>query len=62
FHSLPRDQAPYVSIPLNTVIELVPSKRGCVEKRYLLLNKEEMTKEGQDEPVNSVPVKDTYRN
>lgn len=58
FTGLPRDQAPYVSIPLNTVIELSPNAYGCVEKRYLLLSKEEMMKDGQDEPVTSMPVKD----
>lgn len=57
FMGLPRDQAPYVSIPLNTVIELTPHAYGCDEKRYLLLSKEEMMKDGQDEPVTSMPVK-----
>lgn len=58
FMGLPRDQAPYVSIPLNTVIELTPNTYGCEEKRYLLLSKEEMMKDGQDEPVTSMPVKE----
>ena len=58
FMGLPRDQAPYVSIPLNTVIELQPNAYGCEEKRYILLSKEEMVKDGQDEPVTSMPVKD----
>ena len=44
FMGLPRDQAPYVSIPLNTVIQLTPNTYGCDEKRYLLLSKEEMMK------------------
>lgn len=56
---LSRDEAPYVSIPLNTVIELTPHAYGCEEKRYLLLSKEEMLKDGQDEPVTSMPVKAT---
>jgi len=47
-----------VSIPLNTVIELTPNAYGCVEKRYLLLSKEEMMNDGQDEPVTSMPMKD----
>lgn len=55
---LSRDEAPYVSIPLNTVIELTPDAYGCKEKRYLLLSKEEMMKDGQDEPVTSMPVRD----
>jgi hypothetical protein len=54
---LPREQAPYVNIPLNTVIELTPLAYGCTEKRYLLLSKEEMMCDGQDEPVTSMPVK-----
>ncbi|KAL9191025.1 hypothetical protein ACHAXT_000731 [Thalassiosira profunda] len=58
FMGLPREQAPYVSIPLNTVIELIPHAYGCEEKRYLLLSKEEMLKDGQDEPVTSMPVKE----
>ena len=58
FMGLPRSQAPYVSIPLNTVIELTPNAYGCEEKRYLLLSKEEMLKDGQDEPVTSMPVKE----
>lgn len=47
---LDRDEAPYVSIPLNTVIELTPNAYGCEEKRYLLLSKEEMMKDGQESP------------
>lgn len=58
FMGLPRDQAPYVSIPLNTVIQLTPNAYGCEEQRFLLLSKEEMMKDGQDEPVTSMPVKD----
>lgn len=58
FMGLPRDEAPYVSIPLNTVIELTPNAVGCDEKRYLLLSKEEMMKDGQDEPVTSMPMKE----
>ena len=60
FMGLDRDQAPYVSIPLNTVIELTPNAYGCEEKRYLLLSKEEMSgmSDGQDEPVTSMPMKD----
>lgn len=58
---LPREKAPYVSIPLNTVIELTPTAYGCEEKRYLLLSKEEMMNDwsdGQDEPVTSMPMKE----
>ena len=55
---LTREQAPYVSIPLNTVIELKPHAYGCDEKRYVLLSKEEMMKDGQDEPVTSMPMKE----
>lgn len=55
---LSRDQAPYVSIPLNTVIELRPHAYGCEQKRHVLLSKEEMLKDGQDEPITSMPMKE----
>ena len=53
---LDRREAPYVSIPLNNVIELTPHAYGCHEKRYCLMMKEEMLNDGQDEPVTSMPV------
>jgi len=56
FMGLDRKDAPYVSIPLNNVIELSPHAYGCHEKRYCLLSREEMLKDGQDEPVTSMPV------
>lgn len=56
FMGLDRKEAPYVSIPLNNVIELTPHAYGCHEKRYCLMMKEEMLKDGQDEPVTSMPV------
>lgn len=55
---LPREEAPFVSIPLNTVIELRPHAYGCEEKRYVLLSKEEMLKDGQDEPITSMPMQE----
>lgn len=57
FMGLDRKEAPYVSIPLNSVIELSPHAYGCHEKRYCLMRKEEMLHDGQDEPVTSMPVK-----
>mmetsp|Transcript_18518 Transcript_18518/g.22228 ORF Transcript_18518/g.22228 Transcript_18518/m.22228 type:complete len:175 (+) Transcript_18518:151-675(+) len=61
FMGLDRKEAPYVSIPLNMVIQLHPHAYGCDEKRFLLMTKEEMmnnsTQDGQDEPVTSMPVK-----
>lgn len=56
FMGLDRKEAPYVSIPLNNVIELTPHAYGCHEKRYCLMMKEEMLNDGQDEPVTSMPV------
>lgn len=56
FMGLDRKEAPYVSIPLNNVIELTPHAYGCHEKRYCLMMKEEMLADGQDEPVTSMPV------
>lgn len=58
FMGLNRKDAPYVSIPLNHVIELTPHAYGCYEKRYCLMGREEMLKDGQDEPVTSMPQKD----
>ena len=56
FMGLDRKEAPYVSIPLNNVIELTPHAYGCHERRYCLMMKEEMLLDGQDEPVTSMPV------
>lgn len=55
FMGLDRKEAPYVSIPLNNVIELTPHAYGCHEKRFCLMAKEEMFNDGQDEPVTSMP-------
>lgn len=55
FMGLDRKEAPYVSIPLNNVIQLTPHAYGCHEKRYCLMVKEEMLNDGQDEPVTSMP-------
>ena len=57
FMGLDRKEAPYVSIPLNNVIELTPHAYGCHEKRYCLMRREEMLNDGQDEPVTSMPAK-----
>lgn len=56
FMGLDRQEAPYVSIPLNNVIELKPHAYGCHERRFCLMRKEEMLIDGQDEPVTSMPV------
>jgi broad specificity phosphatase PhoE/predicted kinase len=55
FMGLERRDAPYVSIPLNTIIQLTPHAYGCHEKRTCLMDKKEMLKDGQDEPVTSMP-------
>mmetsp|Transcript_66791 Transcript_66791/g.100710 ORF Transcript_66791/g.100710 Transcript_66791/m.100710 type:complete len:546 (+) Transcript_66791:172-1809(+) len=57
FMGLDRKEAPYVSIPLNHVIQLTPHAYGCHETRYCLMKKEEMLNDGQDEPVTSMPEK-----
>lgn len=57
FMGLDRKEAPYVSIPLNNVIQLTPHAYGCHEKRYCLMRREEMLNDGQDEPVTSMPAK-----
>lgn len=59
FMGLDRTEAPYVSIPLNNVIELTPHAYGCHEKRFCLMRKEEMLHDGQDEPITSMPVRTT---
>jgi len=56
FLGLKREDAPYVNIPLNTIIELSPHAYGCHEKRSVLMTKSEMFVDGQDEPVTSMPV------
>jgi broad specificity phosphatase PhoE len=61
FMGLDRKDAPYVSIPLNNVIQLTPHAYGCEEKRFCLMNKEEMLNDGQDEPVTSMPRGDKVR-
>jgi broad specificity phosphatase PhoE len=57
FMGLDRKEAPYVSIPLNNVIQLTPHAYGCHEKRFCLMHKDEMESDGQDEPVTSMPRK-----
>lgn len=57
FMGLDRKEAPYVSIPLNNVIQLTPHAYGCHEKRFCLMHKEEMENDGQDEPITSMPMK-----
>ncbi len=55
FMGLSREDAPYVSIPLNTIIQLTPHAYGCHENRVCLLKKHEMLPpDGQDEPVTSL--------
>ena len=56
FMGLTREEAPYVSIPLNHVIQLTPNAYGCHERRVCLMDKSEMLKDGQDEPVTSMPT------
>lgn len=40
FMMLDKKEAPTISIPLNTVIKLVPHPYGCHEERFVLINKE----------------------
>mmetsp|Transcript_14962 Transcript_14962/g.26901 ORF Transcript_14962/g.26901 Transcript_14962/m.26901 type:complete len:518 (-) Transcript_14962:78-1631(-) len=40
FTFMDKSKAPTISIPLNTVIKLVPRNHGCDEERFVLLNKE----------------------
>ena len=47
---LSREEAPYVSIPLNTVVHLQPGAFSCKETRHTLY-RITMCKDGQDEPL-----------
>jgi broad specificity phosphatase PhoE len=38
FMGLSREDAPYVSIPLNTIIQLTPHAYGCHEKRFVFFD------------------------
>lgn len=53
---LPREDAPYVSIPLNTVIKLEPKVYSCDEKRFKLIEKPKLD-DGQTEPPTSMDRK-----
>lgn len=50
---LSRNEAPYVSIPLNSVLELRPQAFHCTVKEHKLYSPTDGTLEsdGQDEPV-----------
>jgi len=56
FMGLSREDAPYVNIPLNTLIKLTPHADICEEERICLMDKEEMLHDGQDEPITSMPA------
>ena len=62
FMGLTREEAPYVNIPLNHVIQLTPHAYGYHEKRVCLMDKEEMMNDGQDEPVTSISLKKHEKN
>lgn len=51
YMGLSRSEAPYVSIPLNTVVQLVPAAYGCREERHLLYSpRKALPHDGQTEP------------
>ena len=54
YMGLSREEAPYVSIPLNTVIHLQPQVYSCNEQRHRLCEK--ITTDGQDEPLPHVDL------
>lgn len=62
FLGLKREDAPYVNIPLNTIIQLTPHAYGCEETRSILMDKSEMFNDGQDEPVTSMPTRRSNNN
>ncbi len=50
YTGISRAEAPYVSIPLNTVVEMIPSPFTCsVERRVLYVPPKELVSDGQDE-------------
>lgn len=49
YMGLPRERAPYVSIPIHTVIKLTPSVYDCREERFELLKTDH--DDGQAEPI-----------
>lgn len=51
FKGIPRERAPHVSIPLNTVISLRTGTYACRELRELLHTKHNANSDGQAEPV-----------
>lgn len=54
FTGLDRKDAPYVKVPLNHIIKLMPHAYGCNQEDICLLNKTEMLQDGQDEPPEGV--------
>ena len=54
YMGLSRAEAPYVSVPLNCVIQLTPSAFGYEEKKYVLYTPQKaLVSDGQDEPNKS---------
>lgn len=47
FMDMPREKAPFVKIPLNTVIKLIPEAYGCQEERICLIPMEDKEKNVQ---------------
>eukprot|EP00603_Paraphysomonas_imperforata_P009901 CAMPEP_0114476990 /NCGR_PEP_ID=MMETSP0104-20121206/15084_1 /TAXON_ID=37642 ORGANISM="Paraphysomonas imperforata, Strain PA2" /NCGR_SAMPLE_ID=MMETSP0104 /ASSEMBLY_ACC=CAM_ASM_000202 /LENGTH=544 /DNA_ID=CAMNT_0001651827 /DNA_START=14 /DNA_END=1648 /DNA_ORIENTATION=+ len=63
YTGLPRSEAPYVSIPLNTVIKLTPSPRSCETQRIMLYRPTiHLPSDGQDEIPESMRPTDTSVN
>ncbi len=53
-----RSETPYVSVPLNTVLQLTPGAFVCEEKRHLLyVIPKELEVDGQDEKLANNPRK-----
>jgi broad specificity phosphatase PhoE len=62
YMGLTRAEAPYVSIPLNCVVQLDPHAFTCSEQRHTLyVPKKALASDGQDEPTKPVDKNDhTY--
>lgn len=57
YMGLTRAESPYVSIPLNSIVQLVPSAFDCMEKRFTLYTPpKDLPSDGQGEPHPPTPT------
>jgi len=56
FMGLSRAEAPYVQIPLGTVVKLSPHTYGCEEKHVCLMDQCEILRNGENGPIAATPT------